>query len=148
MWRPRCRGGTGFCSSGYWTVIGFEPIFRSVNESPWTSSLITTGSPPCLCPQRDDRAGDDDVDQPKREQDFPPEVHEPVVAESRQRPAHPDHHEEEHRDLAKEPDRSGNPVEGMEREDGKPATEEERRRDRADGDHVDVLAEEVQPEAH
>src|SRR3984957_20594508 len=83
MWRPRWRGATGFCSSGYWIVIGFVPIFFKVNIKPCASSLITSASPSFLGPQRDDRAGDDDVDEPEREQHLPAEVHEPVGAQAR-----------------------------------------------------------------
>src|ERR1700694_1206380 len=115
MCRPRCRGVTGFCSSGYCTVIGFDPIFRSVKGRPWTSSLIPLACPSRLGPHRDDRAGHDDVDEPDGKEHLPPEVHQPVVTQSGERPANPDHHEEQHRDLPEEPDRPGNPVEGMER---------------------------------
>src|ERR1700680_5012982 len=142
MCRPRCRGVTGFCSSGYCTVIGFDPIFRSVKVRPWTSSLITTAFPPRLGPDRDDRAGDDDVDETDGKEHLPPEVHQPVVTQSGGRQANPDHHEEEDRDLPEEPHRPGNPVEGMERWEGQRAPEEEGCCDRADRHHVDVLAEE------
>src|SRR5580700_7830626 len=113
MCRPRWRGDTGFCSSGYCTVIGCVPIFFSVNARPFAISLITVSPSAPSCPERDDRAGDDDVDQAEREQHLPSEVHQPVIAQPWECPAHPDHHEEQYPHLAEEPDRSRNPVEGM-----------------------------------
>src|SRR5579862_8607528 len=81
MWRPRWRGDTGFCSSGHCTVMGCVPIFLSVNARPFAISLIIASPSPWLCPERDDRACDDDVDETERKQDLPAEVHEPVVTE-------------------------------------------------------------------
>src|SRR5580700_630845 len=106
-------------------VMGCWPIFFSVNASPFASSLITGSPSSSLCAQGDNRARHDDVDEAKWQQHFPPEIHEPVVAEPRQGPAHPDHHEEKHEHLAEEPDRPGDPVEGMERQERQPATEEQ-----------------------
>src|SRR5438445_7327841 len=145
MCRPRCRGNTGFCSSGYWTVKGLRSICVMVNRSPNTSSLITAST---SCAQRDHGARDQDVEQTERKQHLPAEVHEAVVTQARKRPAHPHHEEEEDDHLAEEPEGSGDPVEGVEWEERQPPAEEEGRRDRADDHHVHVFAEKREAEAH
>src|SRR5438552_6127040 len=132
MCRPRWRGYTVFCSSGYCTVIGLRSICVMVKRSPDTISLITAWS---SCAQGDHSARDQDVEQPERKQHLPTEVHEAVVAQSREGPTHPHHEEEQDDDLAEEPDGAGDPVERMEREERQPATEEQRRSDRRDNHH-------------
>ena len=89
-----------------------------------------------------------------RDEELPAEAHELVVAHSRQRPAQP--HEEEHED----PQLGGEPQQAppalvehavVDRRDPgrcRGATEEHRRREGGDGEHVDVLAEEEHREAH
>ena len=89
-----------------------------------------------------DRAGREHPEQPERDQDLPAEVHEPVVAHPRQRPAHQDHQVDHGGDLEHEPQRPAEPRRrAVARPRAAPAAEEQRHGDRRHGDGVHVLAE-------
>ena len=100
-----------------------------------------------------DRAhgGDDqDPDQRGRDQHLPAEPHELVVAQPGQRAAQPDEDEQRDDDLEEEPEQRPpagvGAVPDRDRPRRPPAAEEQRRGQRRDGDHVDVLGEEEQRE--
>src|SRR5215470_2359369 len=54
--------------------------------------------------QDSDRRSQDDVEQRRRQQNLPPEIHQLVVTEPRQRPAQPDVQKQEEEDFGQEPE--------------------------------------------
>src|SRR5215475_12280935 len=91
----------------------------------------------------DDRS-QDDVKERRRQQHLPPEIHQLVVAETRQRPAQPDVKEQEEEDLGQEVD---GPQPGYIFDIGSiPSAQEQRRGQHRDGHHIDVLGHEKERE--
>src|SRR5262245_17313176 len=94
--------------------------------------------------QDSDRRSQDDVEERRRQQHLPSEIHQLVVAETRQRPAQPDVEEQEEEYFRQEPDRAQprdvfnpRPV---------PPAQEQRRRQHRNGHHIDVLGHEEERE--
>src|SRR5438876_150883 len=123
LWRPLKRGYTGIFSSGYSTVAAGSTkrpsvvarprsVSRNVRQVPraapgagvrWTTTTSSpgfhietaTGEDSPAISVRDDHEdrGDEGVDRSQRQQHLPAEAHQLVVAQARERGAHPDEQE-------------------------------------------------------
>src|SRR3954451_17150974 len=161
LWRPRKRGYTGVFSSGYSYVTGpsaqrASVVLRPRSVSPKARYVLRTGprsgarttsttsgpgsygisESPSVDRHHEDR-GHEGVERRQREEHLPAQRHQLVVAQPRQRGAHPDEHEDEGERLDEHDDR----VDPRRRVDERdvPAAEEQRRAQRRDDDDVDVL---------
>src|SRR5579863_4005126 len=89
--------------------------------------------------KRDDGGRDDGVQDGQGQQQLPAEAHQAVVANARQRSAQPDEQEEEDSYLD-QVDQDGQARDAFQAKAKEaPATKEQRRRHRADSNHIDVL---------
>src|SRR5215510_1858426 len=94
--------------------------------------------------QDPDRRSQDYVEERRRQQHLPPEIHQLVVAETRQRPAQPDVEEQEEENFGQEPDGAQPRVSFDARPI--PSAQEQRRRQHRNGHHIDVLGHEKERE--
>src|SRR3954453_1366640 len=103
-WRPRKRGYTGRLYSGYCCVIGFLKTCLRVTPKPLSVFGITAiGLSPS--DQHHEEGRRERVERRDGQQHLPPEPHQLVVAQPRQRRAQPDEGRDEDEQLEDEPER-------------------------------------------
>ena len=128
--------GRGASSNGFMN----DPISHAADDQADREERAL--APPVRVGQHDDRAGREHPEQPERDQVLPAEIHQPVVAQTRERGAHEHPHVQHSKQLHEEPHQPAHDEpRALPRPRTAPPAEEQGHNDRGRDDGVHVLPE-------